>query len=60
MENTITRRARIDLFVPAEKAIYDAIQIIENMGADVQLTDAQTLLAQAKEKVADYVDSQIK
>lgn len=54
--NEIPRRARIDKFTPAEKAIYDAVQIVEEMGADVLLTDAVILLQQARDKVADFVD----
>ncbi len=52
----IPRRARLDLFAPAERAIWDATQAVERMAADVLLTDAVILLAAAREKVADYVD----
>ncbi len=50
------RGMRIDLMVPAEKMITDAIHTIEEMGADTRLTEAQVLLDQARSKVADYVD----
>lgn len=53
------RRNRIDLMSPAEKAIYDAMQEVEKMPADVRLTDAVELLQQAKNKVSDYVDDAI-
>lgn len=51
------RRACLWKFVPAEKAIYDAVEIIESMGADPLLTEAQCLLMKAQQKVADYIDN---
>lgn len=60
MDNTIPRRIRIDLYSDGEKAIHDARQVIENMGADALLTEAVILLNQAQEKVADYIDAQYK
>ena len=53
------RRRRLDLATPAEKAIFDAMQIVEELPADERLTDAVTLLQQAQDKVADYVDAQL-
>lgn len=50
------RRNRIDLNTPAEKAIYDAMQAVEKVGADVRLTEAVVLLAKAKDLVSDFVD----
>ena len=58
--NKIPRRIRIDLLTPAEVAIREAIIAVENAGADVRLTEAIGLLTDAKNKVADYVDEQIK
>lgn len=55
-ETLIPRRARLDQFTPAEKAIYDAVQAIEAMAADVRLTDAVVLLQAARDSVADFVD----
>lgn len=57
MENEIPRRSRIDLNTPAEKAIYDAMQEVEKLPADVKLTEAVTLLAKAKDLVSDFVDA---
>lgn len=57
MENEIPRRNRLDLNVPAEKAIYDAMQEVEKLPADVKLTEAITLLAKAKDLVSDFVDA---
>jgi hypothetical protein len=50
------RRCRIDKFVPAEKAIYDAMGAVEEMPPDTRLTDAVVLLQKARDKVADFVD----
>lgn len=57
MDNEIPRRARLDLNTPAEKAIYEAMQEVEKLPADVRLTDAVNLLAKAKDLVADFVDA---
>lgn len=54
------RRNRIDHYVPAETAIRNAVLAVEVMPADVRLTEAVILLGQAQEKVADFVDEQIK
>ena len=58
MSDLIPRRIRTDLYTPAEKAIYDAMQKVEEMPADERLTEAVMLLEQAQNKVADYVDEQ--
>lgn len=50
------RRHRIDQWVPAERAIHDAVQAVEVMGADVRLTEAVILLGRARDSVADFVD----
>lgn len=50
------RRNRIDLMKPAELAIYNAMQEIEKIGADIRLTEAQVLLTKAKNLVADFID----
>jgi hypothetical protein len=42
--------------VPAELAITRAIEIVVVIGTDPRLTDAVGFLAQARDKVADYVD----
>ena len=46
----------MDLWTPAEKAVYDAMQVVEAAGAHPLLTDAVVLLGQARDKVADYVE----
>ncbi len=51
------RRNRIDLQTPAEKAIRDAVQAVEEAGADERLTSAVILLGEALDKVADYVEA---
>lgn len=50
------RRNRLDLNTPAELAIYNAMQEVENVGADAKLTEAVILLSKARELIADYVD----
>jgi len=56
MENEIPRRNRLGLNTPAEKAIYDAIQEVEKVGADPKLTDVVVMLGKAKDLLSDYVD----
>lgn len=57
MSNTAPpRRACLWRFTPAEQAIYDAVQAVEAMPADVRLTQAVVLLQHAHNMVADYVD----
>jgi hypothetical protein len=51
------RRARLDKFTPAERAIWDATQAVEAMPADTRLTEAVILLGKARDLVADYVDA---
>lgn len=55
-ESPWPRRASIDKFTPAEKAIHDAVQVVEAAGCDARLTDAVILLQKAGESVADFVD----
>ena len=52
----IPRRIRLDQMTIAELAIFNAVQLVEEMGADVRLTNAVNLLARAREQVADFVD----
>jgi hypothetical protein len=54
--NEIPRRARMEHWTPAERAIYDALQAVEAMPADARLTAAVVLLGAARDSVADYVD----
>lgn len=55
-DNGFPRRIRVDLATPAETAIREAMQAVERAGAHLLLTDAVNLLAQAREKVADFVE----
>ena len=52
----IPRRNRLDLNMPAELAIYEAIQEVEKLPADVRLTNAVIKLQEAKELVSDFID----
>lgn len=59
-DERIPRRIRSDLATPTEVAIRAAMRAVENMPADVRLTDAGVLLGEALDKVAAYVDEQIR
>jgi hypothetical protein len=50
------RRAILNLMEPAELAIHNAMQEVEKMPADERLTKAVTLLSQAQDLVADFID----
>jgi len=54
----VPRRNILDLNTDAEIAIYNFMQEVEKLSADVKLTDAVTLLAKAKELVSDFIDAQ--
>ncbi len=54
----IPTRADVTLWSPAEKAIGDAMAAVEAAGASPALTDAVTLLEQARDRVADHVESE--
>jgi hypothetical protein len=59
MENNKTmsaRRHRLDLNEPAELAIYEAMQAVEKMPADIRLTHAGIKLMEARSLVADFID----
>lgn len=55
MEN-ITRRNKLYLNIPAELAIWNAMQEIEKLPPDVRLTNACNKLQEAKELVSDFID----
>lgn len=55
-ENDFPRRNRLDKMNPAELAIYNAMQEVEKLGASEGLTQAITLLSEAKDLVSDFVD----
>lgn len=50
------RRASMDQWHEAERAIFQASQMVERMGADTRLTMAQNLLNMARNKVGDFID----
>ena len=56
MMTEISRRFRVDQWTPGEKAIQDAVDVVEKMGADVLLTEVVTTLSHARDVLADYVD----
>ena len=55
-EQAVPRRAQMDQWTEAERAIYDAAQAVERAGASPHLTDAVVLLREAREAVADHID----
>lgn len=57
--NTIPRRYQLDKLTPAEVVIYNAILMVDELEADVRLTDAIIKLNEAKHLVADFVDEQL-
>jgi hypothetical protein len=54
--NDIPRRIVLDLNVPAEMSIRNAINEVEKIGADTQLTNAVILLTKAMNLVSDFID----
>lgn len=54
--DAIPRRIDMLRWTPGERAIFEAVQIVEGMGADVLLTETVVLLGQARDKVAEFVD----
>lgn len=56
--NGLPRRACLDANHPAELHIRAAIDKVENLGADVLLTQAVTKLAEAQDLVADWLEGQ--
>lgn len=53
----IQRRNQLDKCIPAELAIFTAMQEVEKVGADVKLTQAIQKLQEAKDLVSDYIDN---
>ncbi len=56
MNDKTPRRIRIDLMTPAELAIRAAIIAVEEVGADIRLTQAVSLLSAAQTRLADFID----
>lgn len=55
-QSEIPRRIQLERMTPAERAIHDAVQVVEAAGCDVRLTKAVILLQKARDMVADFVD----
>jgi len=55
MEN-FPRRYQLDKCSPAELAIYNAINEVESLGADIELTNIVTKLIETRELLADFID----
>lgn len=52
----IPRRNQLDKCIPAELAIFTAMQEVEKVGSDVKLTQAIQKLQEAKNLVSDFID----
>lgn len=52
----VPRRIDLNRMVPAERAITEAMHLVEGMGASPALTEAVVLLGKARDRVADHVD----
>jgi hypothetical protein len=57
--NKMRQRNRMDLWTPAELAIYNAMREVEKMPASVTLTNAVIKLSEAQNLVADYLDESL-
>lgn len=55
-ENQVPRRNQLNLNTAEELAIYELVQQIEKLPADVRLTNVIIKLAEAKALLADYID----
>ncbi len=54
--DTWPRRASIQSMTPAELKCRELIGIVEELGADVRLTDAVVLIGAAQASIADFID----
>jgi hypothetical protein len=55
----LARRCDYEKQCLAERAIGHAMREVEALGCSLLLTDAVVLLSQARDKVADFIDSQV-
>jgi len=53
----VPRRAQMLKWIPAEKAIAEAIDAVESLGADERLTDVVVRLGEAKDRLSDWADA---
>lgn len=57
LESGIKRGQCLDLSTPEELAIRHTVDLVEELGAHVLLTDCVVLLGQAREKLSEWVDA---
>lgn len=50
------RRNCVDRWIPAERAIAEVVQQVEDLGCHPRLTDAVVLLQQARDAVSDWAE----
>lgn len=59
-EIKIPRRINMAEWTDAEKAIQNAVNEVEKVGADIRLTNIVVMLGEARSLLADYVDDTLK
>lgn len=59
-EIKIPRRINMAEWTDAEKAIQNAVNEVEKVGADPRLTDVVVMLSNARNLLADYIDDTLK
>lgn len=59
MIDDVPRRSRLDLVTDEEKDIFDLTQKIEALGAHPLLTEVVTKLQEARDTLADWVESEL-
>ena len=52
----LSRRSVIEENIAAERILYLCVSMIEELGADEKLTEAQIKILEAKEILSDWVD----
>ena len=57
--NDFPRSANLCYLTPSESLIWNAIQEVEKLGADVRLTNVVILLGQARDLLAEVIDERI-
>ena len=57
MHMEFPRRNDLQRLKPAELAIYNAMQMVEEMSCDTRLTDVQIKLDEARNLLANYIEA---
>lgn len=54
----VGRRSRVDLLVKEERALLDALIAVEALGAHPLLTDCVVAIGAARDRLADWIDTE--